>query len=367
MTPRSIAFVAVGAGGFVVQVTVLAILTAIAHWPVAIATAAAVEAAVLVNFWWHDRWTWRDRRDATHWTARLGRFHLANGAASLLGNVVMTSLGVRLLEMTPAFANVLAVGALAAVNYVVADRWVFARGAGIALTLLTLLPARATAAQLQPETLSAWGRYIARVEAELPRQQVDVPLVAPQGRMLAVPGGTIHEWRGTVLVRHCTVSGLINALISPGAPPPQEDVLESRVLERDGDMLRVYLKLVRTAVVTVAYDTEHHVRFARFSPSVATSRSVSTRIVETGGEDHGFLWRLNSYWRYTQVGDSVRIDMLSVSLSRAMPVLLKPVAAPIANRVARESMARTLDAVKRFGERLPTENADVRAGGTVGR
>jgi hypothetical protein len=90
---------------------------------------------------------------------------------------------------------------------------------------------------------------------------------------------------------------------------------------------------------------------------MATSRSVATRIVETGGEDHGFLWRLNSYWRYRQVGDSVQVDVLSVSLSRGMPALLKPVASPLVSRVARESMMRTLDAVKRFGEGLADRSA----------
>ena len=47
-----------------------------------VATAIAVEAAVLHNFCWHQRWTWRDRRAASRTTAvrRLGRFHLLNGA-----------------------------------------------------------------------------------------------------------------------------------------------------------------------------------------------------------------------------------------------------------------------------------------------
>ena len=61
MNPRVIAFVAVGCMGFVVQITVLAVLTFGTHWSTATATALAVEAAVLTNFFWHERWTWRDR------------------------------------------------------------------------------------------------------------------------------------------------------------------------------------------------------------------------------------------------------------------------------------------------------------------
>jgi hypothetical protein len=62
----------------------------------------------------------------------------------------------------------------------------------------------------------------------------------PEGRTIGVPGGAIHEWRGSVLVRGVTVNELVDRLMRPGTPPPQDDVLESRVLGRDGGLLRVY-------------------------------------------------------------------------------------------------------------------------------
>src|SRR5262245_6216119 len=138
MTRRAFAFMIVGAGGFVVQLMVVTVSTTVFHWPVPIATAIAVEAAVLTNFCWHERWTWRDRRGTSGWAARLVRFHAANGAASLAGNIVITTLAVRALDMRPAIANTLAVGLLAAFNYVTADRWVFARRAAMATSLLAL-------------------------------------------------------------------------------------------------------------------------------------------------------------------------------------------------------------------------------------
>jgi hypothetical protein len=63
------------------------------------------------------------------------------------------------------------------------------------------------------------------------------------------------------------------------------------------------------------------------------------------------LWRLNSYWRYTQVDDDVRIDVESISLSRDVPRVVRPVAGPIVARVARESLVRTLESVRTFLER----------------
>jgi hypothetical protein len=204
----------------------------------------------------------------------------------------------------------------------------------------------AAAAELPRETLAAWSRYIAQAETRLHLGTV----YEPEGSHAAVPGGTIYHWRGATLVRGTTVAEVVRRLQNPGTPPPQEDVLESRVLARRPNGLRIYLKLARTALITVTYHTEHDVSFASPSPFVATSRSVSTRIEETGGSDRGFLWRLNSYWRYTQVGNDVRVELESISLSRNVPRVARPVALPLANRIARESVTRTLASLRTFLE-----------------
>jgi len=118
-------FNAVGGLGFVVQLGVLALLVhAGVHYLVA--TAIAVESALLHNFAWHERWTWRDR-PATGQTrvARLLRFHALNGAVSLAGNIALMRLFVGALHMPPLPANLLAVLTCAAVNYIGADRAVF--------------------------------------------------------------------------------------------------------------------------------------------------------------------------------------------------------------------------------------------------
>jgi putative flippase GtrA len=122
---RVTAFAVVGAMGFVVQLAVVAALTALAGWPAAAATTLGVEAAVLHNFFWHCQWTWQDRvhRGATV-GAPLLRFHLANGATSLAGNVLLSIVLTRA-GLTPVLANVAAVAAMSAANYALADRWAF--------------------------------------------------------------------------------------------------------------------------------------------------------------------------------------------------------------------------------------------------
>src|SRR5512132_2299825 len=91
---RWVAFNAVGILGAVVQLSVLAALTHGAGLSYLPATALAVEAAVLHNFAWHQRWTWRDRQleSKRQVLDRLMRFHLLNGSVSIVGNLTITTL-----------------------------------------------------------------------------------------------------------------------------------------------------------------------------------------------------------------------------------------------------------------------------------
>ena len=68
---------------------------------------------------------------------------------------------------------------------------------------------------------------------------------------------------------------------------------------------------------------------------------------KTPDEDSGYLWRLNAYWRFEQVGAGVLIECESVSLSRAAPSLLRPFISGVVEGVARESLERTLLSVRR--------------------
>ena len=125
MHSRFIRFNVVGLLGFVVQ---LAVLWGLVHGGVhyLAATAIAVEAAVLHNYLWHERWTWRER-DARGGDRlrRLGGFHVLNGAVSLAGNLALMRLLVGTWHMPPIAANLIAVTACSLVNFALSDRLVF--------------------------------------------------------------------------------------------------------------------------------------------------------------------------------------------------------------------------------------------------
>jgi putative flippase GtrA len=350
MKIRFQAFALVGAVGFGVQLATIAALTAV-NLPYLTATAAGVELAVLHNYWWHERWTWRDRAHGPNRLLRLARYHLATGLTSLAGNLLLTALFVEAANAPPVVANAAAVTLMGLVNFRISDRWIFAGRAVAVVALASASCLDASAAELRPETSAAWERYVRRFEAtRLEDPDRRIALSGPEGEAIGVSGGTIHHWRAAVLIRGVTVAGLVDTLLQRGTPPPQEDVLEARLLGRRGNSLRVYLKLMRTALVTVTYDTEHEIAFSRGDTGAATSRSVATSIRETGGGDRGFLWRLNSYWRYVQVAEGVVVELESLSLSRSVPVLVRAVASPIISRVAREALTSTLQAMKRHFE-----------------
>jgi putative flippase GtrA len=354
---RIAAFASVGVMGFTIQLATLAALTWLAGWPYLPATCVAVEAAVLHNFVWHERWTWADRRlNARTVAARFARFNLTTGLTSIVGNLALMAIFVQGFGANPIVANVITVASLSVVNFLVADSWVFAVRA-LVLVSLTCSATPAFATEPARDTIAAWEAFANATEARIRRDSQQTPAQSSSdvtGETISVAGGLIHHWTGALFVRGVTLDTVLGRLLNPGTPPPQEDVLEARVLARPAyQSLRVYLKLTRRTIVTATYDTEHDVTFTRLSPKLAISRSVATRIVEVGGENRGFLWRLNSYWRYQEVPGGVMVTMESLTLSRDVPTIVRPLAMPIVSRVARESVTRTLNAFRSWFEPTP--------------
>jgi putative flippase GtrA len=377
---RFVRFNAVGAGGMVLQLATLAVLVRCTDTPLLLATLAAVEIAVLHNFAWHERWTWRDRAAVNNLERglRLLRFHALNGVVSLVGNVVIT---VALVGQGahPVVANLVAIATCSLVNYAAVDRLVFSRPAVLAVAAL-LASAPDLWAQ-SPDAVAGWNAYTQKVDArhsdssgtfftldmvkasrwrdrartgEVAMHDVDPP---------GVDDAKLHHWAGAIYVPRTTVDAVVKRLQDFAGRESEfyEEVKASKLLERKGDRLRIFMRLYRDAgPVEATYNTEHAVDYRRLSAARATQRSLSTKIAElaragtpleherTPGNDSGYLWRLNAYWRYEQWGDGVLIECESVSLSRSVPFLIRPIANPIVDRIARESLARTLRSLRKF-------------------
>ncbi len=119
-------FYTVGAAGIVVQTGVFAALAPLLYPHYLVATGIAVEMAVLHNFFWHQRWTWADRREARV-VRQMVQFNLTTGLMSLVANLVLMRVLVGLVHLHPLVANLLTIAICSVATFVISDRVVFAR------------------------------------------------------------------------------------------------------------------------------------------------------------------------------------------------------------------------------------------------
>ena len=413
---RWMGFTVVGTTGFAVQIAALAALTEFTGLHYLVATAIAVELAIVCNFALHERWTFRDRlappkplgegglaSARERWT-RLLRFNALTAVTSIAGSIAVTAVLVESASLSPLAANIASVIALGLVNFAGANALVF-RAAAVAAVVAVAsgatepLEAAATTepleAVLQAKTAKDFARYVAAIEASAARDLkdnlpfLDVERQPPAQRAatlaalrkgeiivtrgvarddksseIEVDGGLINHWRGTVFVPDVTLDEMLKVLQEPQTDKhKQEEVLSSRVVSRDGDKQKVFLRMRRTKWITAVFDSDYDVEYRRLSADRALSNSISTRIVEIEhvgtpreralpeGNDRGLLWRLNTYWRYKQQDGGVLVEIESVTLSRSLPAIIGSLIRPIVNNTARESMTRTLAGIRaRFAD-----------------
>jgi putative flippase GtrA len=126
---RWLKFNFVGGIGIVVQLGALALFRSALHLNYLLATALAVETAVIHNFLWHERFTWKDRPSAHRLQslARFAKFNATNGAVSIAGNLLIMRALVGQFHMNYMLANLIAVTACSLLNFLLSD-WVVFEG-----------------------------------------------------------------------------------------------------------------------------------------------------------------------------------------------------------------------------------------------
>jgi putative flippase GtrA len=127
---RWLRFNLVGGIGIALQLVLLFLLKSVAGLNYLTATALAVEATVVHNFLWHERYTWADRVQPS-WSKslrRLTRFNLTNGAVSLGGNLVLMKIIVSFEPVNYLAANGVAIVLCSLVNFLVSNEYVFDAG-----------------------------------------------------------------------------------------------------------------------------------------------------------------------------------------------------------------------------------------------
>ncbi len=241
----------------------------------------------------------------------------------------------------------------------------------IAVAALLVLPM--TAADLKPQTVEAFDRYIKATEQRLDTAKVflwsdenpDRARLVRQGQVVVqpfgktpeieVPDGLIHDWVGAVFIPSVALEKtLANMQDYNHKEAYRPEVISSRLVSRNGNDFEVYMRLLKKKVITVVLDTDHSVHYFPVGPGKWRSISRTTKVSEvehagkpdervlppgTGG---GYLWKLNSYWRFEERDGGTLVECEAVSLTRDVPAGLGWLIKPIIRELPRESLAATL-------------------------
>jgi hypothetical protein len=234
-------------------------------------------------------------------------------------------------------------------------------------------------AEPAPAAVSAFNAYVSTVEARLAQQhrsqETFLAPVAPaassqmrlrRGELIVeqltpstgadLPGAMLHHWRGTAFAPGAKAADFERLMKDFNAYPrhysPQ--VLQAKVLTEQGDRIQAVMRVRQQHVITVVMDTAYDINFGRLDPHDGYSTSRSTRISEidapgtraehalSARQEHGFLWRLNTYWSYEERDGGLYMQIESVSLTRSIPSGLGWAVGPFVRSVPRESLEFTL-------------------------
>ena len=242
------------------------------------------------------------------------------------------------------------------------------------------------AAELTPATAAAFARYATlteqRITTEIAKtadflwidtlpqnRHADVLRGLQQGgviierlqtrdasKEIAVPDGLIHHWVGTVFVPRAGVKEAVALMQDYDrhstyfAPA----IARSKLVERDGTRFRVALRFHVKKIIAVTMDTENEAEFFHPAADRAHSRIRSTRVTEIAdagtpqetakapGDENGFMWNLNTYWRFLERDGGTYIQCESVTLTRDVPFALAWIIRPIVTQMPKESLTFTL-------------------------
>jgi hypothetical protein len=205
------------------------------------------------------------------------------------------------------------------------------------LAIFVLFSARANPAvittTLQPQTVAAWDHYITALDPgsrPLLNANADKPVLMDLNVNGDVPEGYIHHWIGAELIPNTTVAAVENVLkdYDQYAQIYAPDLKRAEAKQTSPHSYDVRLITERLeGLLHFAFDMHSRVEYRRAGQdSLIESKSYLIRESDSGhapytdlmpeGNDHGILWRLNSYWRLRQTGTGVYAECQAISLSR---------------------------------------------------
>ncbi|HLW53617.1 MAG TPA: hypothetical protein VKW06_12310 [Candidatus Angelobacter sp.] len=268
----------------------------------------------------------------------------------------------------------------------------FVRSAGLGCSALALALAcgvSAAAADLKEKTTEAFDKYVAATEQRLAEEvkpggrflypDGPVPfhseemrdaynrlkrgeiLIARQesklnGKDVDVPDGMVHHWVGIVFIPGVNLAQVLDVAkdYDHRAELYKPDVIAAHTIWHQDDNYRIFMRLYQRRFTTVMFNTDYAIHWATLDANRVYCDSISTRVTEVKdpshpdgpeeqvGQGHGYLWRLNTYWRFEEKDGGVYVQLEALSLTRDIPYGLGWLIKPLVTKIPKQSLDRAL-------------------------
>lgn len=248
---------------------------------------------------------------------------------------------------------------------------------GLAAILCSLGLATFAYGRLMPETTSGFDRYVERAETQMKQIHANSDFLGIDNRPELksklrngeivvesglgenggdVPGGMVQDWIGYIFIPGATIDQVKQMLqdYDDYKNYYKPEVIDSKLVAHSGNDYDIFLRLYKKHVLTVVLNTTYHVHYAMLDPKHMEVITHSTRVAEAKdpdrsyteerpvGDDTGFLWRMNSYWRFEAGDGGVYGRLRAISLSRDLPPVVGWMIKGFLEMFPKESMMNTL-------------------------
>jgi hypothetical protein len=230
------------------------------------------------------------------------------------------------------------------------------------LVCCLLFPA-GLAAQSKPETAQQFDCYVQSAEARMDARKAFVlaetdtalnqqlvngqkvqTMEANGPNPHKLPGGQLYDWIGTVFIPGATMDRLLRMLQDYDHRDQyfSETIAASKLLcYSSPDHFQYTMRMKEPAPLGVDSD----VVWERVDGQHWRCRSVSTRVAEIG-KDHGYLRRLNSYWRFAESVKGVYVEAETITLSDEFGAMTRAIGSALMGINPEKSLKHSLTSMR---------------------
>ena len=256
----------------------------------------------------------------------------------------------------------------------------------VAAALALVFQGAASAADLKPNTAAAFNQYVSATQTRFANEvrpggaflHVDTLPAAErtqayealkrgevlvykletmfQGRELDIPDAMVHHWVGLIFIPGVTMAQALAVAqdYDHRADLYKPEVIASHTISHHGNDYKIFLRLYQKKFTTVVFNSDYDIHWHEFDARRYAADSISTRIAQVKdhdkpdgeempvGHDSGYLWRLNTYWRFQEKDGGVYMQCEALSLTRDIPFGLGWLLRPLVTSIPRNSLSRAL-------------------------